>query len=215
MNENTVSANAFRAKRLAWFLPLVDAALAERSRCRVLDIGGEIAYWRGLEEIWGGRPIDLTVVNIHEAPGSTEGYAYVRGDARDLRCFEDRQFDVVHSNSVVEHVGAWSDMQAMAREVRRLAPAYFVQTPNFWFPLEPHLRVPFIHWIPHPWRRSIVRSRACGFYPRATDVAAAETILQDASLLDRTAFAALFPDASIRRERIGPLTKSLIAVRHA
>ena len=207
-------ANPFRARRLRRFLALTDVVLARRRSCRVLDVGGEVAYWDGLRDVWAGRRLDITIVNIHDdeaAPAAN--IRRVRGDARDLSRFTDDSFDVVHSNSVIEHVGPWSDRVAMAGEVRRLAPSYFVQTPNFWFPLEPHLRVPGIHWLPQPWRRAIVMSRACGYYPRARGVAEAETILQDATLLDAAAMRALFPEAAIVRERVGPLTKSLIAVR--
>jgi hypothetical protein len=101
----------------------------------------------------------------------------------------------------------------MANEIRRLAPRYFVQTPNFWFPIEPHLRTPFIHWLPEPWRVAIVRRRACGYYPRAESYGQAREILDDARLLDAQAMAVLFPDASIERERIAGLTKSLMAIR--
>jgi len=101
----------------------------------------------------------------------------------------------------------------MAHEVRRLARRYFVQTPNYWFPLEPHLRTPFIHWLPEPWRAAIVSRRACGYHPRAQSYDEARTILDDARLLDANAMATLFPDAAIERERFAGLTKSLIAIR--
>ena len=212
----TVYRNGFRVARFRIFLELVDAVLRERPVCRVLDVGGEVGYWRGLEDLWAGRPLEITIVNISANENSAPGLFEMRvGDARDLADFADGAFDVVHSNSVIEHVGQWSDMQAMAREVRRLAPRYFVQTPNYWFPQEPHLRVPMIHWMPRPWRREIVMRRACGFYPRAASVAEAYKILSDASLLDAPGMGALFPDARLVRERFGPLTKSLIAVRQA
>jgi hypothetical protein len=73
--------------------------------------------------------------------------------------------------------------------------------------------MPFIHWLPRPWRAGIVMRHACGFYPKAATVDQAQRILDDARLLDARTMAALFPDAEIRRERIGPFTKSLIAVR--
>jgi hypothetical protein len=119
----------------------------------------------------------------------------------------------VHSNSVIEHVGRWPDQRRMAREVRRLADRYFVQTPNFWFPIEPHFRLPFIHWLPEPWRVAIVMRHACGFYPRAKSCDEARDILDDARLLDAAAMAELFPDATIEREHFAGFTKSLIAVR--
>jgi hypothetical protein len=101
----------------------------------------------------------------------------------------------------------------MAREVRRLAPRYFVQTPNFWFPIEPHFRAPFIHWLPEPWRVSIIMRFACGFFPRARSCDEARRILDELRLLDAQAMAELFPDAMIERERFAGFTKSLIAVR--
>ncbi len=133
--------------------------------------------------------------------------------ARNLSQLDDLSFDVVHSNSVIEHVGLWRDECKMAQEVRRLAARYFVQTPNYWFPLEPHLRTPFVHWLPVPWRAAIVRRRACGYFPRARSYDEARNILDDARLLDARAMATLFPDAVIERERIAGLTKSLIAIR--
>jgi hypothetical protein len=140
-------------------------------------------------------------------------FSSLSGDARDLCHLDDLSFDLVHSNSVIEHVGLWRDQYRMAQEVRRLGPRYFVQTPNFWFPVEPHFRMPFIHWLPEPWRASLVMRRACGFYPLARSCDEAHRILDDARLIDARAMTALFPDAVIERERFAGFTKSLIAIR--
>ena len=145
----------------------------------------------------------------------TCGSGSMNADARALAQFGDNSFDVVHSNSVIEHVGRWEDMRLMAREARRLAPAYFVQTPNFWFPYEPHMRTPFIHWLPAPIQAQIVMRRACGFFPQARTMDEAQGILADAVMLDAAMMQALFPDAQIVREKVGPLTKSLLAIRTA
>lgn len=209
----TVYSNRFRERRLQRFLSLVDAHLARAPACRVLDVGGEVDYWAGLEPVWKDRTFSITIVNVDAREVNDPRFRFHVSDARDLSEFPDNSFDIVHSNSVIEHVGRWPDMRRMASEVRRLAPSYFVQTSNFWFPYEPHMRAPFVHWLPAPLQARVVMSRACGFYPMARNVDEAYTILADALPLDATMMRALFPDAQLVRERIGPLTKSLLAIR--
>jgi hypothetical protein len=172
-----------------------------------------VGYWTHLEPLWRDRSLHITMVNLVHVPAPDERFLSLIGDARDLSQFDDSSFDLVHSNSVIEHVGLWRDRCKMAHEIRRLAARYFVQTPNYWFPIEPHLRTPFIHWMPEPWRVQIVRRRACGYFPRAQSYDEACNILDDARLLSAPAMAALFPDATIERERFAGFTKSLIAIR--
>ena len=135
------------------------------------------------------------------------------GDARALP-YPDNAFDFVHSNSVVEHVGRFADMAAYAREVRRLAPAYYVQTPYYWFPVDPHFyRMPFFHWLPEPIRLILIRSFRLGWTRPVSDVAHGMRIVESAVLLDRLRFRTLFPDAAIRMERFFGLPKSLLGLR--
>lgn len=206
-------ANGFRRARLKRLLLVIDEILSKQPTCRILDVGGWVSYWQFLEPLWRDRPLHITMVNLVASPVPDQRFASFVGDARDLSRLPDFSFDLVHSNSVIEHVGLWHDQRKMANEVRRLAPRYFVQTPSYWFPIEPHLRTPFIHWLPVPWRAAIVRRRACGYHPRAASYEEAREILDDARLLDAKAMAALFPDAAIERERFAGLTKSLIAIR--
>ena len=203
----------FRARRLARFVSIIDEILAGKDAVNVLDIGGNIEYWLDLEPVWSGRAINFTLVNIEAERISDPRFKSLVADCRDLSRFADNTFDVVHSNSVLEHVGRWADMRAMAREVRRLAPRYFVQTPNFWFPLEPHFRVPFFHWLPEPLRIALVRRRGCGAFPRAETIDDAQRFIEDSILIDAPRLAALFPEARIERERFLGLTKSVIAIR--
>jgi Methyltransferase domain len=212
-SEAAVYGNRFRQQRLQRFLTIVDEIVAAKGTCRILDIGGKLAYWQAMYPLWRDRACHITLVNLVPEAVPEAQFTSVAGDARELGQFGDLTFDLVHSNSVIEHVGPWRDQCRMAQEVRRLAPRHFVQTPNFWFPVEPHFRTPFIHWLPEPWRVAIVMRRACGFYPRARSADEARHILDDARLLDSKAMAELFPDAAIERERIAGLTKSLIAIR--
>ena len=128
--------------------------------------------------------------------------------------FAENSFDVIHSNSVIEHVGQWSSMMSMTKEIRRIARSYFVQTPYFWFPVEPHARTPFLHWLPESLKFRLVMARKCGpYWSKAETVDDAMRTIQDSSLLDRAMLSALFPDATIIPEKLFGITKSLMAVR--
>jgi len=205
--------NRFRLKRFGRFLNIADEIIASRGRCRILDIGGRMEHWAALSDLWRDRNIEVTLTNLEAETVTEPRFQSLVADARDLSRFETNAFDLVYSNSVIEHVGQWADQKKMASEARRVAPRHFIQTPNYWFPLEPHFRAPFIHWLPEPWRIAIVRMRACGFYPRAKNVDEARVILDDAKLLDFAAMQSLFPDSLIEREKVAFLTKSLIAIR--
>ena len=202
-----------RRRRFQIFLDLVDRCVAKKGSCRIIDIGGEAGYWDAVNDLVADRPIHVTMVNRKQVEIHDDRFQSAVGDARGLTSMASMSFDVVHSNSVIEHVGRWQDMLAMAEEVRRLAPAYFVQTPYFWFPIEPHASSLFFHWLPEPLRASMLMRRTRGHWQQAADVSAAVTTLQDASLLDGRMLAALFPDAVIHRERFCGFTKSLMAVR--
>ena len=204
--------NRFRLARFKSFLSIVDEIVAAKGTCRVLDVGGRMEHWGALFDLWGSKAIHVTLGNLEIDSVTDLRFESIILDACDMSRYADNSFDLVYSNSVIEHVGNWSQQKRMASEVRRVAPRHYVQTPNFWFPIEPHFRMPVIHWLPEPWRVRIVKARACGFYPRAADADEARMILDDARLLDFDAMSSLFPDSRIERERF-ITTKSLIAIR--
>jgi len=61
----------------------------------------------------------------------------------DLQLNQDGEFDLVFSNSVIEHVGDFERMRQFVHEARRVAKSYWIQTPSKWFPIEPHCGMPF------------------------------------------------------------------------
>ena len=206
--------NRFRENRFRLFSVLIDEVLSTNRSCKILDIGGVEQYWTRYGGDLDWSRIKVCLVNLAATPSISESFEVMIGDARCLDQFADRSFDIVHSNSVIEHVGRWADIAAMAREVRRLAPRYFVQTPYFWFPIEPHARFPFLHWMPEFWRYRILMRRACGFWQRQPDLGRAVTAVQSANMLDKQQMRFLFPDAEISFERLFGLPKSLMAIRH-
>ena len=210
------SGSRFRERRIGPLLEMVDAAFEARGEVKLLDVGGTRAYWNIVSDSYfDERNVSVTLVNLPGDHASTsEGrFTFVPGDACDLAEFDDGAFDVVHSNSVVEHVGDWSKMTTYATEIARVGEAYFVQAPNFWFPIEPHAMTPFLHWLPKPLRVRLVMRFGLGHWRRQPDVASAVKRVDSARLLSGQMFRALFPDAEIRPERFGPLTKSWIAVK--
>lgn len=205
----------FRQRRIKPFLSLIETIFRERGEVQILDVGGTRDYWHLVPaETMERLNVTVTIVNFgSEAFESTERLRFAEGNGCHLSELADNSFDIVHSNSVIEHVGTWQQMVEYAHEIRRLAPRYWVQTPYFWFPIEPHCMTPFFHWLPWPIRVKLIMWFSLGNWRRRTTVDAAVRAVESARLLDQTMFAALFPDARVRVERALLLPKSLIMVR--
>ena len=140
--------NIFRKRRIMRLNALIEQSVARTGRCRLLDLGGTRGFWDVWRNLVSSTGLSVTCVNLSNDPSAFSGsfpLESVVGDACALNHFEDNAFDLVFSNSVIEHVGLWPNKVAFAREVRRLAPSYLIQTPNFWFPIDPHARAPFLH----------------------------------------------------------------------
>ncbi len=179
---------------------------------RILDIGGTNLFWE--QRGWvGRRDIHIVLVNLEAEPSKYENIEGRAGDATDLSEFSDRSFDIVFSNSVIEHLQTLDRQAAMAAEVRRLAPLYWVQTPNFWFPIEPHFLTPGWHWLPERIRVALLRRRRWGWRGPCPDPQEAKALVDEIRLMRRRELVNLFPDATLREERLGLFVKSFVAVR--
>lgn len=205
----------FRLKRFEHIRPMIEAAIARKGYCRIADVGGTAYYWSIFGDFVARNPVEIHLYNLEQVPTDNPKILTFKGDATRLDQIADNAYDFVHANSVIEHVGNWDAMSRMAGHIRRLAPAYYVQTPNFWFPYEPHFRAPLFHWLPEQVRARLLMRYNLGFGGRRTSLDAAMRGVQSAVLLDRRQMRELFPDADIRNERVFGLTKSLMAVRHA
>lgn len=207
-NRNPHSLAAYLRRRRG---RLVRALLATLPRpLRMLDVGGTQRFWDVVEPD-GLAGVTTVLLNREATPVTRSGFESIAGDARSL-AFPDRSFDVVFSNSVIEHVGTGEDQRRMADEIRRVSLRYYVQTPNKWFPIEPHFLVPGFQFLPVSVRTELLMRFRLGWYPRQHDRARAEELVSSIRLLDERELRSLFPGAAIRHERFLTLTKSLIAI---
>ena len=179
---------------------------------RILDVGGTQGYWDAVEP--AGLPGITVVLLNQERPVVTRaGFEAVAGDGRAMDALGDRSFDVVFSNSVIEHVGSLDDQRRMAAEIARVGVRYYVQTPNRWFPIEPHVLVPGFQFLPVEVRAALISWFRLGWVPRTPDRAEARRLVESIRLLTAAELTALFPGATLYREQLAGVTKSLIVAR--
>lgn len=204
--------NYFRARRLGVLRRLI-SSLSHTGSVSILDIGGRASYWEqvGLDFL-RDHNASVTLLNLH-ATELSGPFQTVVGDACRMD-FPDGTFDLVHSNSVIEHVETWANMKAFAAETRRVGKNYFVQTPYFWFPVDPHYyAVPMFHWLPRPIRAMLLRAFPLAASGRAPSVDASFQFADAARLLCGKQFRFLFPDAKHSFEWFAGIPKSMIAIR--
>jgi hypothetical protein len=91
-------------------------------------------------------------------------------------------------------------MRKMAREIQRVGKWYFIQTPNLYFPIEPHFVFPLFQFLPISWRVYLVRHFNLGWIRQEPDRERAEREVRSINLLSKTQLRSLFPDANVTAE---------------
>ncbi len=171
----------------------------------IIDLGGQPTIWSDIPD-----QLDITILNLEGIATrdvqSHHRIRYVVGDACKASAFGDKQFDVVFTNSVIEHVGGPQKRAQFAHEVRRLGHSYWVQTPSKWFPIEAHCGMPFWWLYPRRLREWFVR-RWRPILPDWTEMVEGTDIVTKAELRR------LFPGSTILVERVFGIPKSYIAFR--
>jgi hypothetical protein len=189
----------FRRKRM----DMLVSKLRIHGSEQILDVGGTSAFWSGT-----GYEANVTLLNIKEQDQILP-FKWVVGDACDLSRYGDGEWDVVVSNSVIEHVGDYSRQQVMASEVRRVANRYWVQAPYMHFPIEPHFLFPLFQYLPTRTKHVVARHWPIS-YPKMSGNDPVE-VADTTRLLNKKEWRSLWPDGELAVERFAGLTKSLIA----
>jgi hypothetical protein len=175
---------------------------------RVLDLGGLPDFWRKSAV----RPAHVTTVNLLPAEAGEPWADHVVGDACAPEGLSGKEFDLVVSNSLLEHVGGYARRRQLADAIHAFADRHWVQTPYRYFPIEPHWAFPGLQFLPVPARAAAVRRWPLG-HAAIRDRAASTDAVLATELLSLTEMRLLFPESDIWHERAAGMTKSLVAVR--
>lgn len=127
--------------------------LTPRPEEKILDVGfTEEEYSNSDNFLEKNYPYQdkITALGMVEAKQFTERYPKIITVLYDGKKFPftDKQFDIVWSNAVLEHVGSEADQIFFLKEIKRVGKQAFITTPNKNFPIEVHTRTPFLHFLP-------------------------------------------------------------------
>jgi len=186
-------ANYFRNKRFNFFIKELNLTGKEK----ILDVGGTFHFWLNIDSFE-----NITILNLYH-DRSNDRIKNVVYDGS-VFPFDDKSFDVVFSNSTIEHVGDFLDKQKFANEIQRVSKKYFVQTPSFWFPYEPHAMIPFFQFIPANLQMVLHKLIKKSEYP-------IEELLS-IKLLTKKELKYLFPGSKIKTEKFLLWTKSYFII---
>jgi SAM-dependent methyltransferase len=199
----------FRAKRLRAFEKLFFKNFNPEKPIQILDVGGTAYFWKHskLPNIPGVR---ITLLNLHEEKSTHPHISSQIGDATSMGEFPDKNFDLVFSNSVIEHLYTFENQVKMADEIQRVGKKFFIQTPNKYFPIEAHYAIPFAQYLPKSLLLFLLTKTKISRMKR-WEKSAAQQYLDEIRLLNEQEMKTLFPGAKIWKEKALGMTKSLTA----
>ncbi|NJM58741.1 MAG: class I SAM-dependent methyltransferase [Synechococcales cyanobacterium RU_4_20] len=199
-----------RKKRFELFRSLFESLLKTQTRpIKILDVGGRPTTWErtGFTQ-YDSSQVQITILNTEPVSSHYPHIQTICGDARSMPQYQDQEFDIVFSNSVIEHVGSFEDQTRMAEEVRRVGQRYFLQTPNRFFPVEPHFLFPLFQFFPLWVKTLLIRNFNLGWRPQTADPTAAKQQALSVQLLSKRQLMRLFPGAKVYAEQFWGMNKS-------
>ena len=198
--------NIFRRKRFHFFERRIKPFIKPIT---ILDIGGKVNFWVN-EKFHNRYDVEITLLNLEAEESDFFNIHTVQGDACDLSRFENHSFDVAFSNSLIEHLYTRENQEKMAREAMRVGRFFFVQTPNRYFPIEPHFKFPFFQFLPRAVKLLLLTKTSL-INGIKYEKQYAENLIKEIRLLSKSEFQTLFPSCLLFEERFAGLLKSFVA----
>jgi hypothetical protein len=199
----------FRRKRLAVFEKLFLENFNPQLPLKILDVGGTSYFWKD-STLTQLPQVEFTLLNLHQETSDHPRIKGVTGDATSMREYTDQSFDLVFSNSVIEHVYTLENQKKMAEEIRRVGKKHFIQTPNKYFPIEAHYAIPFAQYLPKELLFYLLTKTKISRLKKWNE-RDAQQYLEEIRLLNEKEMKELFPGSVIYREKVLGLTKSITA----
>ncbi len=199
----------FRIKRLQEFEKMFFSRFSGLEKIEILDVGGTSYFWKN-STLLSHPGLRITLLNLYPVETSHPAIHAVQGDATDMREFETGSFDLVFSNSVIEHLYTLELQQKMASEILRVGKSYFIQTPDVYFPIEAHYALPFAQYYPKAFLHFVLTQTKLSRMKKWSSAEASQYIAE-IRLLNAQEMKALFPGASLLKEKVLGLTKSITA----
>lgn len=199
----------FRARRLKKFENLFFKNFEPTQTLQILDVGGTDYFWKS-SQVPNIPGVTITLLNLQPEKTTHPNIKSLVGDATSMGEFPDKKFDLVFSNSVIEHLYTSENQVKMAVEIQRVGKRYFVQTPNKYFPVEAHYAIPLAQYMPKDMLFFFLTKTRLSRLNRwrAQD---AQQYLDEIRLLNEKEMKLLFPGCKILKERTLGMTKSLTA----
>jgi Methyltransferase domain len=200
----------WRTRRFKLFVDILQPAQTDV----LLDVGGMPAFWTSQPQLV--RQIDtLNVFDVGWDASSAPNHNIraIVGDGCNLG-MPANSYDIVFSNSVIEHVGTFDQQVKFASEVRRVGKSLWVQTPAYECPIEPHYYAPFVHYLPRWLQKRTLRWFTVWGWTDRPSQKQIDFMVDTTRLLKKSEMERLFPDCEITTERLlGFIPKSYIAIR--
>ena len=213
-NKKDSFVNRIRQKRFASQQKLIESLLEKKPSIKILDIGGELDFWQHMG--WDNERCTIYLLNLEDRTptniANAKGFVWVTGNALALP-FQAGEFDLIFSNSVIEHVGSYKNQSIFASEVNRVCDKYIIQTPSFWFPLEPHSLLPLFQFMPHAVRALLIMLFNINYFPKQKTYKAALEVSRSTLMFSKNRFQQVFPEAFIEVETLFGIPKSYTAIK--
>lgn len=137
-----------REKKYQQFLQLTEPT----KESKLFDVGVANQEYSPVDNYFEKRypfPHNITALSITNLKNFRKRYPQIKSVSYqgEIFPFGDKEFDIVLSNAVIEHVGGFKKQLGFLKEISRVGYQFFITTPAKEFPIEMHTNYPFIHWF--------------------------------------------------------------------